>query len=62
VIIIHNSPAVVIVGAYDADGVGARNMLDDLNLEWIGRAVSDDDGRYVVERMKELSKNRKKDE
>lgn len=60
-IIIHNSPAVVIVGAYDADGVGARNMLDDLNLEWIGRAVSDDDGRYVVERMKE-SKSRKKDE
>lgn len=50
-IIIHNSPAVVavvVVGAYDADGVGARNMLDDLNLEWIGRAVSDDDGRYVV--------------
>jgi hypothetical protein len=35
--------------------------LDDLNLEWIGRAVSDDDGRYVVERMNE-SKNRKKDE
>lgn len=35
-------------------------MLDDLNLEWIGRAVSDDDGRYVGEN--ERIKKGKKDE